>query len=59
MTKRLSCTQAQVRRIIRAAEREGLIVVGIKPDGTILVGKRSEQEERSTDFLELERLVVL
>jgi len=34
MTKRAALTQAQVRRIIQAARREGLRVAGIKPDGT-------------------------
>jgi hypothetical protein len=37
MTKRATCTQAQVRRIIRAAREEGLRITGIKPDGTILL----------------------
>jgi hypothetical protein len=47
MTKRLTCTQAQVRRIIKAAEREGYKVVGIKPDGTIAVSKEHEIQKRS------------
>jgi hypothetical protein len=42
MTKRLTCTQAQVRRLIKAAEREGYHVIGIKPDGTIAVSKERE-----------------
>jgi len=42
MTKRAGVTQAQVRRIIQAARREGLRIAGIKPDGTIVV---YEQEE--------------
>lgn len=37
MTKLAPCTEAHVRRLIRAAKREGLHVVGIKPDGTLLV----------------------
>jgi hypothetical protein len=37
MTKRAAFTQAQVRRIIQAARREGLRVAGIKPDGTVVV----------------------
>jgi len=37
MTKRTKVTQAQVRRIIQAARREGLRIAGIKPDGTVLV----------------------
>jgi hypothetical protein len=47
MTKRLTCTQAQVRRIIKAAEREGYQVVGIKPDGTIAVSKGSEIQKQT------------
>ena len=47
MTKRLSCTQAQVRRIIKAAEREGYYVVEIKPDGTIAVSKECEIQKPS------------
>jgi hypothetical protein len=31
------CTQAQVRRNIRAAKKEGLRVAEIKPDGTLLL----------------------
>jgi hypothetical protein len=37
MTKRAIATQAQVRRNILAAQKVGLNIVGIKPDGTVLV----------------------
>jgi hypothetical protein len=37
MTKRARVTQAQVRRMIQAARREGLHIAGIKPDGTVVV----------------------
>ncbi len=37
MTKRARVTQAQVRRMIQAARREGLRIAGIKPDGTVIV----------------------
>ena len=47
MTKRATCTQAQVRRIIKAAEREGYQVLGIKPDGTISVCKEGEIQKQS------------
>jgi hypothetical protein len=47
MTKRLACTQAQVRRIIKAAEREGYRVIGIKPDGTIAISKEGEIQKQS------------
>jgi hypothetical protein len=44
MTKRATCTKAQVRRIISAARLEGLRVKGIRPDGTILVDERDEEK---------------
>jgi hypothetical protein len=47
VTKRLTCTQAQVRRIIQAAEREGYQVIEIKPDGTIAIRKDCEIEKQS------------
>jgi hypothetical protein len=47
MTKRLTCTQAQVRRIIKAAEREGYYVMEIKPDGTIAVSKEGEIQKQT------------
>jgi hypothetical protein len=37
MTKRARVTQAQVRRMIQAARREGLRVAGIRPDGMVIV----------------------
>lgn len=37
MTARLPFTQAAVRRAISAARKEGLRVVEIKPDGTVVV----------------------
>ena len=42
MTKRSGVTQAQVRRMIQAAQREGLRIAGIKPDGTVIVYEREE-----------------
>jgi hypothetical protein len=42
MTKRARVTQAQVRRMIQAARREGLRIAGIKPDGTVVVYDREE-----------------
>ena len=38
MTKPLPFTQASIRRAVRAARREGLHVLGIRPDGTVIVG---------------------
>jgi hypothetical protein len=37
VTKRAGATQAQVRRMIQAARREGLRIAGIRPDGTVVV----------------------
>jgi hypothetical protein len=56
MTKRSTFTQAQVRRIIKAALREGLRVTGIKPDGTVIV---HEQEPQQIESLDQEREAVL
>jgi hypothetical protein len=36
VTKRATATQAQVRRMIKAAKWEGLHVAGIRPDGTVV-----------------------
>lgn len=35
--RRGAYTQAQLRRIIKAARSEGLHIAGIRPDGTIIV----------------------
>jgi hypothetical protein len=37
MIKKAPCTEAHIRRLIKAARREGLHIIGIKPDGTIVV----------------------
>jgi hypothetical protein len=37
MTKRATFTQAQIRRVIQAAQREGLRIAGIRTDGTVVV----------------------
>lgn len=46
MTKPIPFTQAQIRRAIAAAKKAGLQVVGIRPDGTIIVcdGKLQTEE---------------
>ena len=59
VTKRATCTQAQVRRIIRAAELEGLRVTEIRPDGTVVVRKPDEQQTERTESLVSEHEVVL
>jgi hypothetical protein len=51
MTKRVAFTQAQVRRIIQAARREGLRVAGIKPDGTVVVYDSGENPLAPVDGL--------
>jgi len=56
VTKRSTCTQAEVRRIIKAAEREGYQIAGIKPDGTIIVCKQTDIQ---TESLVLDREAVL
>lgn len=40
MTRALPFTQASLARAIRAVERAGRFVVGIRPDGTLLVGDK-------------------
>ncbi len=37
MTTRLPFTQASVKRAIAAAQKAGLRVIGIRPDGTVMV----------------------
>ena len=37
MTKRVVCTQADVSCIIKAVRRTGLRVIGVRPDGVVLV----------------------
>jgi hypothetical protein len=49
MTRVVPFTQASVRRAIAAAQKAGLEVTGIRPDGTILVTKISPQPEKPID----------
>lgn len=44
MTKPLAFTQASLRRAIVAAQKEGLRVTGIRPDGTILVNDGDNED---------------
>jgi hypothetical protein len=37
MTRVLPFTQASIRRAVRAARQVGLLVTGIRPDGTLIV----------------------
>ncbi len=55
MTKRAAFTEAAIRRAIKSAKKEGLRIVGIKPDGTILVdatgaGIAPQQGSSQTDL---------
>lgn len=43
MTTRASFTEAALRRAIRAAEKQGYRVGGVRPDGTMLVYKGDER----------------
>lgn len=45
MTARAPFTEAALRRAIRAAERSGYRVAGVKPDGTVLVYSGDERPE--------------
>lgn len=40
MTKALPFTEASLARAIRAVERAGRFVVGVRPDGTLIVGEK-------------------
>lgn len=40
MTARAPASQASIRRAISAARKEGLHVLAIRPDGTVVVGKQ-------------------
>jgi len=39
MTTRVTCTEAQIRRAIKAAQKEGLQIAGMRPDGTLIFGE--------------------
>lgn len=39
MTARARYTQAQIRRAIQAAKKEGLPIAGVRPDGTVIIGE--------------------
>jgi len=39
MTARAICTEAQIRRAIKAARKEGLPIAGVRPDGTVIIGE--------------------
>jgi biotin operon repressor len=39
MSAKATCTEAQIRRAIKAVRKEGLPVAGVRPDGTIIIGE--------------------
>lgn len=45
MTARAAFTEAALRRAIRAAEKAGYRVGGVKPDGTVLVYSGDDRPE--------------
>jgi hypothetical protein len=52
MTKRLPFTEASLARAIRGVKRAGDFVVGVRPDGTLVVSNKApsivpEDDERS------------
>ena len=49
MTTRVICTEAQIRRAIRAAQKEGLPIAGMRPDGTIIFGEPVELVPATSD----------
>lgn len=40
MSKPLPFTEASIARLIRGIERAGRFVVGVRPDGTLIVGNK-------------------
>jgi hypothetical protein len=52
MTRALPFTEAGLKRAIRAAQHSGLQIVGIRPDGTLLVkgGDKSERSVAAASF---------
>ena len=39
MSAKAICTEAQIRRAIKAARKEGLPIAGVRPDGTVIIGE--------------------
>lgn len=58
MTRVISFTQASLRRAIEAARKAGLRVIGIRPDGTLLVEEGSSPQPNEK-AVEREREIVL
>jgi hypothetical protein len=49
MSAKAVATEAQIRRAIKAAQKEGLSIAGLRADGTIIVGKPSPPMVPSAD----------
>ena len=58
MTRKVSFTQASLRRAIEAARKAGLRVTGIRPDGTLVLEDRSNPQSEQK-AVEQERKIVL
>lgn len=58
MNRSAPFTQASLRRAIEAARKAGMHVIGIKPDGTIILDDR-KTADNSRDAIELEGEIVL
>jgi hypothetical protein len=58
MTKKVPFTQAGLRRAIAAARKSGLRVIGIRPDGTLVLEERNNPQIVEK-FVEEEREIVL
>jgi hypothetical protein len=56
VTRPLPFTKARLRRAIEAAREAGLRVIGIRPDGTLIVDDNSQNHEEP---VEEEQKVVL
>lgn len=61
MTRAIPFTQAAVYRAIKAVQKAGLPVRGVRPDGTVIVGQPDELDssQRDVDALEPKREIVL
>jgi hypothetical protein len=49
VTKRLPFTELSLRRAISAAQKAGLTVMAIKPDGTIITARNVDKTDQGLD----------
>jgi hypothetical protein len=59
MTRALPFTQAGIRRAIEAAHKSGYRVVGIRPDGTLILEKQDQGNPQLAESLDDDGKVVL